>query len=139
MFQENTFRSPKRSLLYEVLPVYHYQCSWKKICLDHGYSQEREIARWEKELSIRSLIILNSNVCVCLSVCLCGVLPAKSCPIICQPMGCSPPGCSVCGILQARILEWVAISFSRGASPARDRTSSGGFFTTAPPGKSGFK
>ena len=37
-------------------------------------------------------------------------------------MDCSPPGSSVHGILQARILEWVAISFSRGSSPSRDRT-----------------
>ena len=37
---------------------------------------------------------------------------SKSCPILCNPMDCSPPGSSVHGILQARILEWVAISFS---------------------------
>ena len=37
-------------------------------------------------------------------------------------MGCSPPDSSVCGILQIRILEWVAIPFSRGSSPLRDRT-----------------
>ena len=39
-----------------------------------------------------------------------------------QPMDCSPPGSSVPGILQARILEWVAISFSRESSQPRDRT-----------------
>ena len=39
-----------------------------------------------------------------------------------NPMDCSPPGSSVCGILQARILEWVAIPFSRGSSQARDWT-----------------
>ena len=37
-----------------------------------------------------------------------------------QPHGCSPPGFSVLGILQARILEWVAISYSRGPSQPRD-------------------
>ena len=37
---------------------------------------------------------------------------AQSCPTLCDPMDCSPPGPSVRGILQARILEWVAISFS---------------------------
>ena len=37
-------------------------------------------------------------------------------------MDCGPPGSSVCGILQARILEWVAISFSRGSSQPRDGT-----------------
>ena len=39
----------------------------------------------------------------------------------CDLMGCSLPGSSVHGILQARILEWVAISFSRGSSPPRDQ------------------
>ena len=38
------------------------------------------------------------------------------------PMDCSPPGSSVHGIFQARILEWVAISFSRGSSQPRDQT-----------------
>ena len=40
----------------------------------------------------------------------------------CDPVECSPPGLSVHGILQARILEWVAIPFSRGSSQPRDRT-----------------
>ena len=39
-----------------------------------------------------------------------------------RPMDCSPPGSSLHGILQARILEWVAISFSRGSSRPRDQT-----------------
>ena len=41
-------------------------------------------------------------------------LVAQSCPILCNPMDCSLPGSSVHGIFQARILGWVAISFSRG-------------------------
>ena len=44
------------------------------------------------------------------------------CPTLWDPMGCSPPGSSVHGNLQARILEWVAISFSRGSSQPRDGT-----------------
>ena len=47
---------------------------------------------------------------------------AQSCPTLCDPMDCSPPGSSVHGIFQARILEWVAISFSRGSFQPRDRT-----------------
>ena len=47
---------------------------------------------------------------------------AQLCPTLCNPMDCSPPGSSVHGILQARILEWVAISFSRGSSQPRDQT-----------------
>ena len=38
---------------------------------------------------------------------------AQSCPTLCNPMNCSPPGSSLHGILQARVLKWVAISFSR--------------------------
>ena len=44
----------------------------------------------------------------------------QSRPTLCDPMDCSPLGSSIHGILQARILEWVAISFSRGSSRPRD-------------------
>ena len=61
------------------------------------------------------------------------VLVAQSCPALCNPMGCSPPGSSVPRILQAGILEWVAIPFSRGSSWPRDQTQvshiTGRFFT----------
>ena len=59
-----------------------------------------------------------------------------------HPMACSPPCSSVDGTLQARVLEWVAICFSRGSSQPRDQTrvsyissTAGRFFTTEPPGK----
>ena len=55
---------------------------------------------------------------------------------LCDPMDCSPPGSSVHGILQAKILEWVAVSFSRGSSQPKDETwvscvscMAGGLFT----------
>ena len=47
---------------------------------------------------------------------------AQSCPTLCDPMDCSLPHSSVHGIFEARILEWVAISFSRGFSQAKDQT-----------------
>ena len=47
---------------------------------------------------------------------------AQSCPTLCDPMDCSLPGSSVHGISQARVLEWIAISSSRGSSQPRDRT-----------------
>ena len=47
---------------------------------------------------------------------------AQSYPTLCDPVDCSPPGSSIHGILQARILEWVAISFSMGSSWPRDWT-----------------
>ena len=46
----------------------------------------------------------------------------QSCLTLCDPMDCSPPGSSIHGIFQARILEWAAISFSRGSSRPRDQT-----------------
>ena len=68
---------------------------------------------------------------------------AQWCPTICDPMDSSPPDTSVHGILQARMLEWIAIFYSKGGLPDSgikpeslvslalgDR-----FFTTAPPGK----
>ena len=68
------------------------------------------------------------------------VLLTKSCLTLCDPRDCTLPGSSVHGILQARVLEWVTISFSRGPSQPRDRTHvpllAGGFFTTEPPEKS---
>ena len=53
--------------------------------------------------------------CVCLFV-------AQSCLTLSDAMGCSPPGSSVHGISQARILEWVALSFFRVSSRPRDQT-----------------
>ena len=53
---------------------------------------------------------------------MCACLVARSCLTHCDPMDCSPLGSSVHGISQARILEWVAISFSRGSFWPRDWT-----------------
>ena len=69
-------------------------------------------------------------------------LVAQSCPTLCNSMGCSPPNSSVHGISQVRILEGVAISFSRGSSWPRDRTCKSptrdlqpDSFSSEPPGK----
>ena len=48
------------------------------------------------------------------------VVVAQSCLTLCDSMDCSPPDSSVHGILQARILKWVAIPFSQGSSQPRD-------------------
>ena len=57
---------------------------------------------------------------------------------LCDPENSSPPGSSVHGILQARILKWIAMPSPRGSSQPRDRTYvsriAGGFFTAEPPG-----
>ena len=61
------------------------------------------------------------------------VLVSQSCPTRCDSMDCSSAGSSLHGILQARILEWVAYPFSRGSSQSKDWTQvsciAGGFFT----------
>ena len=49
-------------------------------------------------------------------------LVTQSCLTFCDPMDCSSPGSCVHGISQARILEWVAISFSKGSSQPKDQT-----------------
>ena len=66
----------------------------------------------------------------------------QSRPTLCDPMDCSPPGSSVHGILQARILKWVAMPSSRGSSQPRDQTHvschllwPAGSLPLAPPGK----
>ena len=78
-----------------------------------------------------SIISPRKTSCICvtflgpcgvLSVDVCAHTVAQSCPTPCNPMNCSPLGSSVHGIFQARILKWVAISFSRGPSWPRDWT-----------------
>ena len=75
------------------------------------------------EVSQRQILII--IICVCLVI--------QWCPTLCDPMDCSLPGSSVHGVLQARVLERVAMPSSRGSSQPRDRTQfsriAGGFFT----------
>ena len=121
-----------------------------------GYSPwghtELDITEWLR-LSLSIIIIIGyviywvltmsqlpSKVILCTF--LVGCLVAQLCLTLCNPMDCSPPGSSVHGILQARILEWVAMPFSRGSSWPGDRTcvsrsscSAGRFFSTEPLGK----
>ena len=87
----------------------------------------------------------NQAVYITLSIYLvkttCIYMCAQSCLTLCDPMNCNPPGSSVHGIFLARILEWVAIPFSRGSSQPRNQTwvshvscIAGRFFTTEPQG-----
>ena len=76
------------------------------------------------------ILVLMANAQTSVSLC---VSVARSCPTLCDPVVCSLPGSSVHGILQARMLEWVAIPFSRASSSSRDQTQvfriAGRFFT----------
>jgi len=64
-------------------------------------------------MSFRSFIMISPAVCPFLKIC---VLVTQLCPTLYDPIDWGPPGSSVHGIFQARIPEWVAVSFSRGAS-----------------------
>ena len=66
-----------------------------------------------KAQSTRHLFMATLHVCA---------VTAQSCLTLCGPVDCSPRGSSVHGILQARVLEWVAMASSRGSSQPRDRT-----------------
>ena len=63
-------------------------------------------------MPLLGLLLLISAFLACLVVKV-KLSVAQSCPILCDPMDCNLLGSSVCGILQARILAWVAVSFSR--------------------------
>ena len=79
-----------------------------------------------------------NNIGLYLCECICAKL-LQSCPALCYPMECSPPDTSVHGILQARILEWVAHALLQGIFPTQGLklrllnlpTLTGGFFTTS--------
>ena len=77
----------------------------------------------------------DTHVCACM-------LSLQSCLTLCDPVDYSPPGSSVHGIFQARILEWVSMSSSRGSSRPRDQAhiscvsyTAGRVFTAEPSGK----
>ena len=74
----------------------------------------QEVAKSWTRLSDFLSSLCDTNCCCC--------LVAKSCPTLCNPMDYSLPGSSVHGISQARILEWVAVSYSKGSSQSRDQT-----------------
>ena len=88
-------------------------------------------------------VVRGSHTCVSPDMsrmeCLLFCLVTKSRATLCNPMAYSLPGSFVHGASQTRILEWVAIPFSRASSQSRDQTCisciAGGFFTTEPPGK----
>ena len=101
----------------------------QKVCLLWSLLHSWNFPWWKFKRKITLFLLLLQSVLISLDA-----RPvAQSCPTLCDLMDCSPPGSSVHGISQARILEWVAISFSRGSSQPRDQTQvyliAGRFFT----------
>ena len=109
------------------LPIYLSICIIYQIALLAWYQMSSSIIakegnHWMHQGSCLYLALfwkLSSIYFVLKTMCYC-CLAAKTYLALLWPMDCSPTGSSVCGISQARILEWVAISFSRGFSWLRD-------------------
>ena len=70
--------------------------------------------------SLSGKLVIDKAPAVYVFVCVCACTQSR--PTLCNPTDCSQPGSSVHGIFQARILERVAISFSRGFSQSRNQT-----------------
>ena len=87
-------------------PLWNLGC---KIVQPVEYGGSNPVPVWRpRSLETSSFCFLSLGAVLC--------LVAQSCLTLCDPMDCSLPGSSVCGILQARILEWVAMPSSRGSS-----------------------
>ena len=76
---------------------------------------------WPNHLCVCACVCVRVCACVCVCARRGARLVAQLCQTVCNPMDCRPPGSSVHGILQARILEWVAMPSSRGSSQPRNR------------------
>ena len=111
---------------YCVLPCPHSNF-WRPNWLKTSGNENAAVTLKLVFINVRTLLLQGLRHLSCCSV-------AKSCLTLCDPLDCSPPGSSVHGISQARTLEWVAISFSRGSSQPRCPALAGGFFTSDPPG-----
>ena len=83
-----------------------------------AYPLMRFSSHWWFLRDLIFIVVVTIYVCVCIYL----SKVAQLCPTLCDPMDCSLPGSTLHGILQARVLEWVAISFSRGSSQPRDQT-----------------
>ena len=107
-----------------------YFSHWIVIASTSGLRPDSKISKKKKK---KVSCLLLQHHCLLSFWYLMKVLVAQSCPTLCDPMDCSPPGSSVQWVLQTKILEWVAIPFSRRSSRARDWTwvscLAGRFFT----------
>ena len=88
--------------IYEMDPSSFF-CMWRSSFLQECF-EEIVLSLWcDLHTSVERIIY-----------CCCFVSVTQLCLTLCNPMDCSPPGSSVHGVLQARILEWIAMPFSRG-------------------------
>ena len=96
-----------------------------RILMEEGTLPGRQVRKaflWNSKLKgmhRENWCVQGGSACSLCCVCVCQLLSRVQ---LCDSMDCSPPGSSVHGILQARILEWIAVPFSRGSSRPRDLT-----------------
>ena len=120
----------RKTIPYDVTYMWNLKHATNEFILQNRdrLTENRLVAKgegkdWEFGISKRKLLYIGwiNNKILLYSMCVC----AKSlqlCPTVCNPMNYSLPGSSVQGILQARILEWIAMPSSRGFSWPRDGT-----------------
>ena len=111
--------------------MWSHQCSWDMKAVPHGVNWCSSNIRWLLLLFLIGAYLLYNVVLVsaiqrsesamCIHICCC-LVSQSSCPTLLWPIYCSLPGSSVHGTFQVRVLEWVAISSSRGSSRPRDWT-----------------
>ena len=96
---------------------------WAWCAAVHGVTKSRTwLSNWTTTTVITLFLVFKvTSICTPSWLCVCAKL-LQSCQALCDPMDCSPPGSSVHRILQARILEGIVISFSKGSSWPRDPT-----------------
>ena len=92
-------------------------------------SNSLTFSHFQKIPSFRGVFKDSNLLCLCSKynlspkvTCIPACSTAQSCPTLCNPMDCSPPGFSIHEILQARIVQWAAISSSRRSLKPRDQT-----------------
>ena len=105
------------TVIYDTYPYYlvkiQKKSEFQNVSSPEGFG-EKKVNLNQQNYERRMVLTHFMRVCVCSVV--------QSCLTLCRPVNCSPPGSSVSGISQARILEWVAISFSMRPSQPRDQT-----------------
>ena len=119
-------REAWRAIVHGVTKSWTRLSDWTELNWTPGWwffmsqHQPNVVRKWVLSKFLLKSVNWKALVCVCVCVCVYSVV--QSCPTVCNPTDCSLPVSSVHGIFQARILEWVAISSSRGSSQPRDRT-----------------
>ena len=146
------FQDPSIKLYWNTHTLIHLHIVSGCFCEELRNSQKPHVPQSSKELLCSPLqrTFASASGCGCWSlaastyyILLAAAQLLLLCPTLWDAVDCSPPGSSAHGVLQARILEWVAMPSSRGSFWPRDQTHfscisciAAGFFTTEPPRRS---